>query len=45
MPQTYRPPTSMEIAVVAAKVLLYERRGMVIADADQVRNRQDAGMI
>ena len=45
MPQKHRPPTSMEIAVVAAKVLLYEQRGMVIADADQARNRQEAGMV
>ena len=39
MPEAYHPPTSKEIAAVAAGVLLGAQRGVVIVDADQVRNQ------
>lgn len=37
MPEAYHPPTSQEIAAVAARVLLTGRQGVSIVDADQVR--------
>ncbi len=45
MPEAYHPPTSREIAEVAAMVLLGAQRGVVIVDADQVRNQQKAEII
>ena len=39
MPEAYHPPTSKEIAAVAARVLHGAQRGVVIVDADQVRNQ------
>ncbi len=44
MPEAYHPPTSKEIAAVAARVLLGAQRGVVIVDADQVRDQQKAEM-
>jgi hypothetical protein len=37
MPEAYHPPTSREIAAVAARVLLEGRVGVVVVDVDQVR--------
>ena len=37
MPEAYHPPTSQEIAAVAARVLLTGSSGVSIVDADQVR--------
>ena len=39
MPEAYHPPTSKEVAAVAARVLHGAQRGVVIVDADQVRNQ------